>query len=163
MENDIGFLAVEKLTLFTSKNGFLGMTYDGIDYSRIVPMRILPFHEPERYISLTADGKEIGILKDISVLSAEQADLLRAALNQRYFCPKITAIHSVKEKMGYVYIDASLEGGKKLFAVKDSSRDIRLLDDKRILIFDVDGNRYSIDDLWTLDTKSRKVIETYLF
>ena len=73
MENNIGMLDVRKLSFIQSKNGFLGMIYDGVTYPRIVPMRILPFHEPENYISLMADGKEIGILETLSALEKDQA------------------------------------------------------------------------------------------
>ena len=52
---------------------------------------------------------------------------------------------------------------KKNCALKDVSKNIRMLDDDRLVITDVDGNRYIIESLSALDKKSLKRLEPYLF
>jgi len=52
---------------------------------------------------------------------------------------------------------------KKIFAVKDISRSIKQIDEKCIVITDVDGSRYLIEDVWKIDSKSRRKIEPYLY
>jgi hypothetical protein len=76
-------------------------------------------------------------------------------------------IKSVKDKMGYVYMELRVTGRGETFekncAVKDVNKNIRMLDDDRLIIFDVDGNRYIVPSLEALDKKSIKRLEPYLF
>ena len=165
---DIGFLVPENATFYKTEGGFTGLKYADTDYKRIVLRRALPIGMPTEYISV-ADGenKEIAIIKSLLDLSDEQMSIVADELNKRYFCPEVYEIKSVKDKMGYVYMEMSIgtQAGKfeKNCAVKDVSRNIRMLDDNRLLIFDVDGNRYIINSLAALDKKSIKRLEPYLF
>ena len=165
---DIGFLVPEKATFYKTEGGFTGLKYGEADHKRIVLRRALPVGRPTEYISV-ADGenKEIAIIKSLRDLSSEQMAIVADELNKRYFCPEVYEIKSVKDKMGYVYMEMNVgtETGKfdKNCAIKDVSRNIRMLDDDRLLIFDVDGNRYIISSLAALDKKSVKRLEPYLF
>ena len=73
----------------------------------------------------------------------------------------------VKDKLGYVYLELLIGRDDvkymKNCAVKDVNKNIRLLDDDRLAIFDVDGNRYIVQSLAKLDKKSWKRLEPYLF
>ncbi len=162
--SDIGILDIVKLDFYKSQNGFLRVKYNDVEYKRIILSRTMPYTDPESYICVAdSDMKEIGILKSIEDLSEEQAGLVREELEKRYFNPIIKKIESAKMKMGYVYFDVLLSNGKKVFAVKDFSRNIRKLDKDRLVITDVDGNRYLIESLEVLDAKSKKKLEPYLF
>lgn len=162
--SDIGILDLSKLEFFRSKNGFLGLKYNGTDYKRIILSRTMPYTDPESYICVAdTDMKEIGILDNVSSLTKDQAAMVRDELEKRYFNPIITEVESAKMKMGYVYFDVVLTTGKKVFTVKDFSRNIRQLDSNRLVITDVDGNRYLIENYEALDTKSKKRLEPYLF
>ena len=108
------------------------------------------------------DDKELGIIADLSDFPEDQRALVREALRLRYFTPQILEIRSVKEKMGNLYLDVRIEGGERVFAVKDYSRDRRAIDAHRLMIVDVEGNRYIIEDLEALDIRSRRRIEPYL-
>lgn len=161
---DIGLVSAEDIRFFKSKNGFLGVDYKGTEYKRIILSRSMPYSEPESYICISDnDMKEIGILESISLLSPEQAEMVREELRKRYFNPIIKEVLSAKMKLGYVYFDTILTTGKKIFTVKDFSRNIRQLDGNRLIITDVDGNRYLIEDLFALDSKSRTRLAPYLF
>jgi len=162
--SDIGILDLSKLEIFRSKNGFLGLKYNGTEYKRIILSRTMPYTDPESYICVAdTDMKEIGILDKVSSLTKDQAAMVRDELEKRYFNPIITEVESAKMKMGYVYFDVVLTTGKKVFTVKDFSRNIRQLDSNRLVITDVDGNRYLIENYEALDTKSKKRLEPYLF
>ena len=161
---DIGILDCDSAEFFETNNGFVGLKYQDKEYKRIVLLRTLPFKKPEEFISIAdSENKEIAILQDISLLSESQAEIVRKELAKRYYCPIILEIQSVKEKMGYVYFDVRINNGTRNFAVKDVSRNVRQLDDRRIIIFDVDGNRYLIEEISALDAKSLRRIEPYLF
>ena len=161
---DIGMFDAKTLCFYQNANGFLCLKCGETDHKRVKLSRILPFSEPLRYISVaTMESKEIGILKDVADLPEEQAKLVRTELEHRYYCPTVDEITSIKEKMGYFYFDVVIGTHKKLFAVKDISKSIKMLDEQAIIITDVDGNRYQISNVWAIDSKSRRRIEPYLY
>ncbi len=161
---DINALELRNAEFYLSGNGFVGLRYLDKDYKRVVFSRILPLNNPDEYISvMDTENKEIGIILSLRELGERQAEIVGNELSKRYFCPAIQKITSVKEKMGYVYFDAHIKGRSRNFAVKDVSRNIRQLGDQRIIIFDVDGNRYLIEDTSAMDKKSLRLLEPYLF
>ncbi len=161
---DINVIDTVKAEFYLSGNGFVGLRYLDRDYKRVVFSRILPLNNPEEYISvMDTENKEIGIILSVRELRDGQAEIVRNELSKRYYCPAIQKITSVKEKMGYVYFDVTIKDRARNFAVKDVSRNIRQVGDQRIILFDVDGNRYLIEDTIALDKKSLRLLEPYLF
>ena len=160
---DIGLLAPEDITFYTAAAGFLGAKTKERDCPRVTVSRVLPFTQPEKYLSIRdEENAELGIIADLAAFPEDQRKLLREALRMRYFSPQILEIRSVKEKMGYLYLEVRIEGGERVFAVKDYSRNLRAIDAHRLMITDVEGNRYVIEDIEAMDTRSRRRIEPYL-
>jgi predicted glycosyltransferase len=122
-----------------------------------------------KYISVADDeNNEIGIIRDIEDLTSDQKDIVVNELDNRYYSPEILEIVSVQDKLGYVYIEMRIQNKNskvhvKSCAVKDVSRNIRMLSDKSIIIFDVDGNRYIVSDLFSLNKNCLKRLDSYLF
>jgi hypothetical protein len=165
---DLGVMDPEKGEFFQTPGGFCGLKYNGTEYKRVSLRRALPIADPSCYISVADhENKEICVIRSLSDLQGEQLRIVTDELDRRYYCPEIIEIKSVKDKMGYVYLElrASGRGGvfEKNCAVKDVNKNIRMLDDDRLIIFDVDGNRYIIPSLGGLDRKSLKRLEPYLF
>ncbi|MEA4824644.1 MAG: DUF1854 domain-containing protein [Clostridiaceae bacterium] len=160
---DIGILTPADVTFFTSAEGFIGAKLHDREVPRVTVARALPFSTPESYLCIQdEDKKELGILRDLQDFPEEQRKLLHEALRMRYFSPQILEIRSVRDKMGYLYLDVRIEGGDRVFAVKDYSRNLRAIDAHRLMITDVEGNRYQIEDIEALDLKSRRRLEPYL-
>jgi len=165
---DLGILDPKKAEFFETEGGFTGLRYNGTEYPRVSLRRSMPLADPDSYISAAdGEGKEICVLRSLNDLSGEQLRIVREELDRRYYCPEVREIVSVKDKMGYVYMELLLigRGGdfEKSCAVKDVNKNIRLVDDDRLIIFDVDGNRYIVPSLNGLDKKSRRRLEPYLF
>lgn len=161
---DIGILDVSALEFYKNDNGFLCLRAGETDHKRVRLARALPFSQPYAYISVASmDRKEIGILRDVGELADAQAELVREELDSRYFCPSVTEIRSIREKMGYFYFDVHIGDYKKLFAVKDISKSIKMMGNDAIMITDVDGNRYLIHDVHKIDARSRRMLEPYLY
>ena len=146
-----------------SKNGFLAATVNDKEYGRVILTRALPLAMPGSYICISdIEKNEIGIIEHINVFSAEQQALINEELGQRYYCPVITKIESVKEKMGHFYFDVMIGEFKKSFAVRDISKSIRQ-HGKSIDLIDIDGNRFRILDFEAIPSKSRRRLEPYLY
>ena len=166
---DIGLLNTDKAEFYLTEGGFTGLRYEDKDYPHIVLRRSLPVREPMKFISVADnENNEIGIIRDIGELKSSQRDLVINELNTRYYSPEILEIISVKDKLGYVYLEMRVQNKNsnvylKNCAVKDVSRNIRMLSYTSLIIFDVDGNRYIVSDLFKLDKKSLKQLDPYLF
>ena len=169
MQFDIGLLDLDKAAFYMTEGGFTGLRYGEQEYRHITLRRSLPIGKPSEYISVTDhENKEIGIIRNLADLSGEQLAIVTAELDNRYYCPDVLEIKSVKDKLGYVYMELRLarDGGQehtKSCAVKDVSRNIRMLGEDSLLIFDVDGNRYIVRELSRIDKKSLKRLEPYMF
>lgn len=161
---DINVIDIRNAEFYHSGNEFVGLRYLGKDYKRVIFSRILPLTNPNTYISvMDTESKEIGIILSTDEMCSKQAEIVNTELSKRYYCPNILKITSIKEKMGYVYFDVSIKGRSRNFAVKDVSKNIRQIGDQKIMIFDVDGNRYLIEEASTMDKKSLRLLEPYLF
>ncbi len=165
---DIGMLDLTQAEFYVTPGGFTGLKYAGKDYNRVTLRRALPIGNPMEYISVAdKDNKEIGMIRSLSELREEQFNIVVAELNNRYYSPTVYEIKSVKDKLGYVYMELIIGRDgvkfKKNCAVKDVNRNIRMLDEDRLAIFDVDGNRYIVQSLSGLSKKSLKRLEPYLF
>ncbi len=165
---DIGFLDLNQAKFFKTPGGFTGLVYKEKEYKRVSLRRALPLRDPSSYISVAdSENKEVGIIHSLADLKGEQLQLVLEELDRRYYCPDIFEIRSIKDKLGYVYMEMVIGGkeGKteKTCAIKDVNRNIRMLGNDKLIIFDVDGNRYIIPSLEGLDKKSLKRLEPYLF
>lgn len=158
------FTPAQQCRFYTNANGFLGLELDGKDYKRVQLSRALPFTAPEQYICVAdMDGSEVAVLESLDDFQPEARALLEAELDIRYFYPLVTQVHSVKEKMGSYYLELSIGEHKKTIAVKDISKNLKQLDEGRIVLTDVDGNRFMIPNIYQINKKSLQMLEPYLY
>ena len=158
------YLDPAKARFYIKYDNFLCLDYDGETYENLKLHRAMPFKLPDDYISVQdMESKELFLIHSLYEFSDEQIGVLAAVLKKRYFCPKISKIPSVKEKLGYLYFEVETDAGHKSFALRDATHNLRRLDDgARIIIIDVDGNRYEIPDVSKMPDKDFKRIEPYL-
>jgi hypothetical protein len=168
-EKDLNFMEIKQAEFYAGTGGFTGLRYKGEDYAHVILRRIMPQEEPMRYISIANnENEEIAIVKDLADLPTAQREVVIRDLDNRYYCPTSLDVTGVQDKLGYVYIGMRLlnKNGveyEKNCAVKDVSRNIRMLSDNAVIIFDVDGNRYTAPDLTKLSRASMRKLDSYLF
>ena len=166
---ELGIMDITGAEFYLVDGGFAGLKYKGEDYKHVILRRIMPMKEPFSYISVADhENNEIAILKSVEELPEEQRQIVIRELDNRYYSPEVIDVASVQDKLGYVYIGLLLRNkqGKeytKSCAVKDVSRNIRMLSSNSVIIFDVDGNRYVISDLTKLSRQSMRKLDAYLF
>ncbi|MBQ2882025.1 MAG: DUF1854 domain-containing protein [Clostridia bacterium] len=163
---EMNMLDASKCEFDPTDGGYISLKYEDKTYERIKICRALPYKAPDEYICITdRDGNEIGILRDLKLLSEENQAHVKAELTKIYYCPSFTKIMTVKDRMGYQYFEVQTNAGKREFALRDASRNIRYVNPEKrgaVQIRDIDGNRYLIDDFDEFDTQSRKKIEAFL-
>lgn len=169
-------IAVKYITKDNAKfevcNDFISMTVALPDddgnitekkYDRIFLHRAFPFDLPYSYISvLDIDSAEIGLIADIDEMGEENAKLLRAELDRKYYTPVIKQILSSKDKFGYSYWTILTDEGELEITLRDTFQSLLKVGGTRIFVNDIDGNRYEIPDIEKLDRKSYRRIELFL-
>jgi hypothetical protein len=177
---EIAYLTAENSRFYRTKNGFPALeavlpkfgddlesnadkTPVKQDLGRVFFHRCFPFETPDEYISvLSKEGREYAMIRNLSEMPAEAQEIIRAELDRKYLCPTVTRIKSLKEKLGYSFWEVETDKGDMSFSMHDTYRNIARVGDGMLIISDVDGNRYRIDDVAALDRKSFKKIELYL-
>ena len=134
-----------------------------LHFSRVYLRRSFPAAEPYRYISVSGrDEKEVGMIPDIAEFPENQRKLLMAELDRLYFMPKIIAVENVRDRFGRTTFQVKTDIGPLSFTVQDVYRNLFRLPDGRLILTDIDGNRFEITDPKALDKKSYKKIELYI-
>lgn len=138
-------------------------------FERVIVLRSFPISNPDEFLSIREPdtrkkgrGKEIGMIRRISEFDPATVKLLNDELALRYFSPTITKINSVKEKFGYSYWETETTAGHVTFVLDNPFSNIRILEDGRIFIADMDGNTFVVPDPSALDKNSYKRIEVYI-
>ncbi len=165
---ELNYLDIEKIIFKKTEGGLLNMSYDGKEYSGVLLQRAFPISHPWEFISVkeAAEHKdmsqEIGIIRDVKTLSPENRALVSSELEQRYFVPVIQAIHSLKDEYGQVYMDIETNAGSKRIVAPNSTANFISLGGDRLMIVDIDGNRYEIPSLEAMDKKTRRLLEVVI-
>ena len=160
-EPDFEFLDPASVRLIRDGSGWLRLEIrEDRCYLDVKAVRALPLSDPERYLGfLNAKDRVIGLVEDPSKLDPDTRRIAQEEVASRYFEPEITKIRDMKEEFGVVYCDVETNMGRRQFMVK-GIRDAALdLGDGKVLIVDVDGNRFVVLDWPRLDPKSRRFLE----
>lgn len=161
-------LEPSELCFSRSDSGYLNLTLDGREYEQVSLIRLQPFYEHDEHISVSFRNEdeewiEIGVIRDIKELSAEQREIADSYLSFRYYVPLVTKVHSITDnRMGYLFIEAETTSGKKRIAVNDWWSNFRMNSSGMLTITDADGNKYYIPELEKLDKKSIRKIELFI-
>ena len=161
---NISYLPPDKTNFYFNENGFLIAEINGENIGRVKLIRTYPYTLLDEYICVhTLDDNEVGIIRDLKALSESSLEATRKELENRYYCPTVTAVKTIKERMGHFYFETLIDGKEKNFTVKDLTKNLRFSGEDTLLIFDVDGNRYIIPRYEKIEPKSRRILEPYLY
>ena len=165
---EINYLDTAKIEFKRTEGGLLNMKYEGQEYKAVILQRAFPISSPWAYVAVKGAAehkdmsKEIGISKDTGTLSAESRKLVEEELRQRYYVPVIRAITSLKDEYGQVYMNIETDAGKKRIVAPNSNASFVRLGGDRLMIIDIDGNRYEILSLSAADKKTLRLLEVVI-
>jgi len=133
------------------------------EFGRVQFHRAFPFDAPDEYISvLNKDGKELGIIRALADFAGEAREIIQKELDRKYLAPVIKRIVSLGDKLGFSYWEVETDCGKRSFTMQDTYRNMFRNSENGVVLTDVDGNRYLIENVLELDSKSYRKIELYL-
>lgn len=148
-----------------TKGGFVSVRIGEEFYPRVQVVRMFPFSDPTKYISIRMPdehAKEIGVIEDLKNVTKEEAQMLTEQMNLRYFTPIITKIVNIKEEYGYAYFEVVTDRGACRFTINMGGHAVVHLSETRILISDIDENRFEIPDIRKLTAKELKKLDLFL-
>ena len=118
-----------------------------------------PHSNKTSYISVRTDEKhEIGMIRALDDFPPATAELLERHIRLRYFAPVITKVYDIKEEFGYSFWDAETNAGRCRFTVGRGGN-VKLVSANRLLITDVDGNRFIIENIEQLSEREYRMVE----
>lgn len=155
---------VDALRLFREPAWRLRLTIDGDrSYTRVKVVRAAPLSHPDKYISfLDAKDEEICMVDDLKQLDDEARAIIKDELDRRYLTSTIQTVLSMRNEFGTSYWEVATDRGQREFVVQNVAENAQWLGDHRLLIIDVDGNRFEIPRLDELDKKSLGLVEQVL-
>ncbi len=128
-------------------------------WTKVAVARAFPLSDPEHYLGfLDGAGKDIGMLHDPTLLDASSRQIVDEELDKRYFVPVIERVISVKEEFGTIYWKVETDRGEKEIIVRNLRDNIQELSATRVIITDIDGNRFEFADLMKMDSKTQGFI-----
>lgn len=163
---NINYITGENAIFERTPGGFLAMRYKDEYYPRIQPYRAFPFTDSDRFISIRTnngnENKEIGMIEELKSLPEEYRSMIEEQLELRYFMPEIIRIRSIREEYGYSYWDVVTDRGECRFTTNMSAGTAVSLSEIRMIIKDVDDNRFEIKDIRKLSASELKMLDLYL-
>lgn len=112
------------------------------------------------YISVrTSDNKEVGIIPSIDDYPEETVQLLEKHIRIRYYAPVITKVIRIREEFGYSYWETETTAGPCRFTVRSGNQNVKLVAEDRLLVTDVDGNRFIIEHVSKLSDREYRMVE----
>lgn len=158
----IHYITGENAEFTPTEGGFVRMKFRDKECDRIAVHRCFPFTEPDSFLSIRdQEGNELGILRHIQDVPEQTQQLLRSQMALRYFLPKIQKVNHLKEEYGYSYWDVVTDKGACRFTAS-SHNAVARLSDTRLIIQDIHGNRYEIEDIYQLTPKEIKKIDLFI-
>ena len=154
----------ETIRLFREPPWVLRLTIEGDrSYLKVRVVCAAPLSQPDRYICFLDEKNEvICTVEDPIDLDAVSQRIVKEEIEQRYMTAIIKRIDSLKSEFGVSYWEVQTDRGDREFVVRNVSENAQWITDRRLLLLDVDGNRFEIANLEVLDKKSRGLVEMVL-
>ncbi len=156
----------EKNAVFSAtEGGFVSLEFGGKKWDRVQVIRLFPFTDPHRFISIRTveeRSKEIGVIEDLTKLSKPTRQLLEQQMNLHYFTPIIEKIIDIKDEYGYAYFHVMTDRGECRFTINMGGNAVVSLSDTRLLITDLDENRFEIPNVLKLSQKEQRKLDLFL-
>ena len=131
-------------------------------YIRVRPVQASPVTFPDKYIALLdIKNEEVAFIESLDELDEISKQVVREELTKRYLKAMISKVESIQMEFGVTYWTVMTDRGKREFVTR-GHENTYWPTDTRLLLTDVDGNRFEILDYKQLDEHSINLIEQYV-
>ncbi len=150
------------LEIFYHPKDRLRLTIPGDrSYPTVKPVWAAPLSQPGKYLALLdGKGNEIVLLPTLDTLSPDARAAVLAEVRLRYLTARVHAVTQARQEFGVTYWSVLTDRGARDFVTQNLQENAVWLSDTHLLLLDVDGSRFEIEDLARLDDTSRHFVET---
>jgi len=113
-----------------------------------------PLYKPEDFASVLGEKGEVALLVNLGALKPAARAVLEEHRVRNDLTTKVLKVKSISHQFGAAFWDVETEKGARQFVIRGTSEHVRWLDDDRLLITDVNGNRFEIPSMSRLDKRS---------
>lgn len=133
---------------------------DDADWCDAAIYRLFPLSDPEGWLSVVGkENKEIGIIHDLRHCPHDPLALIRQELSRRYLVPQILRVVSCKDYFDQTTLNVQTDRGQITFQFRRQQENVLHPLPHRVTLIDIEGNRYDIPDINSLDLESRRMLE----
>ncbi len=152
------------IRLFKQPEWILRLTIEGDrSYLRVKVVRAAPLTQPDRYFCiLDMKDEAICMIEDLAQLEEASHPFVFEELDRRYLTAEIKRIVSLQNEYGVSYWEVETDRGNREFVAKSVAENAQWLGESRLMIFDVDGNRFEVVDKNKLDKRSQAFLDSVL-
>lgn len=144
-------------------NGHLDIVYPDGEWSDVHVTPTFPLSRRNAMVAVRdSNGEEVALLDDITKLDSDSREIMTEEMERSYFMPRITDILFAEEKMNVLTIEAETDRGPRTIQLRNPRRAIRKLPRNRVVIRDVDNNRYEIKDWTALPIYGRELLSQHM-
>ena len=101
------------------------------------------------------------MIRDLDTLPADQRAIIDDCLDEYYLIPKILKIRDYSERFDGLTLFTDTDKGVANIDIRILLKGFRL-DGVRVLVRDINDNRYEIPDINRLDSLSRQILSRYI-
>lgn len=154
----------DSLEIFYHPKDRLRMTVkNDRSYVTVKPAWSAPLTRPGKYLALlSGKGEEITTIADPDELDAKSKEAVLEELHRRYLTATVHKITHAKTEFGAGYWHVITDRGERDFVTQSLQENAHWLTPTHLMLLDVDGNRFEIQDVEGLDAKSRIYLEAML-
>ncbi len=151
-----------RVKLYRVSSWAVNLTIDDRTYPRVRIVRAAPLSDPDHYIAiLTEHGDGICVIRDPVELDEASRQIAQEESQARYLIAVVERIHALRHQSGGAHFEVETDRGRRTFVAKDGAESIRSFG-PRLLLVDVDGNRFEIPDVNALDSRSARLLRSVL-
>jgi hypothetical protein len=165
----VKILTQDEVRFERSANGALSCQLkDGTVHEHLHCVTLFPLTLQERFFSvikeIDQEIEEIGIIADLDGFDVDQRQLVRRAIDERYFVPEILDIRRVKTQPvirghGLDEWEIVTDRGTKVMYLFNPRENMSVNNAGVIVITDIEKNRYKISNLERLPPGARTIVE----
>jgi len=136
---------------------------DDRSFPKVGILRAFPLSDRNRFLSVRDSAEnEIGLIVNPDELGAELRKLVEEDLQRRYLVPAVKRVVSAKERFGTVEWVVETDRGLCRFTSQNLRENVQRPAPGRIILNDVDGNRYDIRNVDELSHESQELLFRHL-
>jgi hypothetical protein len=153
----------DNIQLFHEPKDRLRMTRDDRSWPTVKPAWSAPLSRPKQFlVLLNGKGEEIVMIPNPADLPDASRSAVEIELGRRYLTSIISRVVKADSQFGATYWHVETERGTRDFVTQSLQENAQWLSPTHLLLIDVDGNRFELQNTEALDPVSRAFLKDVL-